>query len=48
MAPRIARTRGVAVRAALSRHLARSEFGPPRIESELAEEVIGGTQRRAA
>jgi hypothetical protein len=36
------------VRAALSLHLARTEFDPRRIQSELADEMIRGTERRAA
>jgi hypothetical protein len=36
------------VRAALSLHLARTEFDPRRIQSELAEAMIRGTERRAA
>lgn len=36
------------VRAALSLHLARSEFDPRRIQSELADAMIRGTERRAA
>ena len=36
------------VRAALSLHLARTEFDPRQIQSELAEAMIRGTERRAA
>ena len=36
------------VRAALSLHIARTEFDPRKIQSELAGEMIRGTQRRAA
>ena len=36
------------VRAALSLHLARTEFDPRKIQSELAETMIRGTERRAA
>jgi hypothetical protein len=36
------------VRAALSLHLARAEFDPRHIQSELANEMIRGTERRAA
>jgi hypothetical protein len=36
------------VRAALSLHLARTEFDPRRIQAELAHEMIRGTERRAA
>jgi len=36
------------VRAALSLHLARTEFDPRRIQAELADEMMRGTERRAA
>lgn len=36
------------VRAAVSLHLAQSEFDPRRIQSDLAEAMIRGTERRAA
>jgi hypothetical protein len=36
------------VRAALSLHLARTEFDPRKIQNELAVAMIGGTERRAA
>ncbi len=36
------------VRAALSLHLARTEFNPDHIHASLANAMIPGTQRRAA